>query len=409
MKLKTTSCPPTPASATEIGPERLLPRLKEQGYSRERVTQRREWVEQRARARLTHTGSYSIDPERMRGNIENPIGVAQVPVGVAGPVLVHGEYARGLYYVPMATTEGALIRSYERGMVVLTRAGGVQTAVLEDENQIAPSFFFDDVSAAREFTRWLPRQLRGMKAAAASTTRHGRLGNVKCYQIGRQVIVNLGFATGDAQGMNMIAQAADAVCCWIVGKRSGARYLLFSGMCSEKRASGFVMSRGKGKRVTAGALIPHDILRMYLHVSAEQLQRVWQSTVIGHLQAGALGYNAHYANGLTAMFIASGQDVANVTNSAVGITNFELVPEGVYVSATLPALSVATVGGGTGLPTQREALEMMGCYGAGKARKLAEIIAAALLSGEISMGAAIASGEFVGAHEHYGRNRPDGK
>jgi hydroxymethylglutaryl-CoA reductase (NADPH) len=169
-----------------------------------------------------------------------------------------------------------------------------------------------------------------------------------------------------------------------------------------------VLTRGKGKRVTAGALITHDILRMYLHVTAEQLERVWHSTVIGHLQAGALGYNAHYANGLAAIFMATGQDVANLANSAVGITNFEVLAEGVYVSATLPALSVATVGGGTGLPTQREALTMMSCYGSGKARKFAEIVAAAILGGEISMGAAIASGEFVGAHEQYGRNRPDG-
>lgn len=393
----------------EAGPESLLPRLKDQGYSQERVTKRRSWLEGKTGTRLTHTGSHSFDPEQLRGNIENPIGVAQVPVGVAGPVLVHGRYAQGLFYVPMATTEGALIRSYERGMVALTRAGGVQTAVLEDENQIAPSFFFEDVASAAEFTRWLPEQMRGMKAAASATTRHGALTGVKCFQVGRQVMVNLGFTTGDAQGMNMIAKAADAVCRWIAGKRRGASYLLFSGMCSEKRASGFVMSRGKGKRVVAGALVPHDILRLYLHVTADQMQRVWQSTVIGHLQAGALGYNAHYANGLTAMFIASGQDVASVTNSAVGITNFEVAPAGLHVSVTLPALSVATVGGGTGLPTQREALEMLDCFGTGKARKLAEVMAAALLGGEISMGAAIASGEFVGAHEQYGRNRPGSK
>jgi hydroxymethylglutaryl-CoA reductase (NADPH) len=178
-------------------------------------------------------------------------------------------------------------------------------------------------------------------------------------------------------------------------------------MCSEKRASGFVMTRGKGKRVTAGALVPHDVLRMYLHVSAGELYRVWHSTVIGHVQAGALGYNAHYANGLTAIFIATGQDVANVVNSACGITNFEMHPDGLFVSVTLPALSVATVGGGTGLPTQREALGIMGCYGSGKAKKLAEVVAAALLGGEISMGAAIASGEFVAAHEQYGRTRPE--
>src|SRR5262249_10513960 len=158
-------------------------------------------------------------------------------------------------------------------------------------NQIAPSFFFDSVAKAQGFTEWAPQQLAAMQSAAVATTRHGKLANLKCYQIGRQVIVNLGFETGDAQGMNMIAKAADAVCRWVEGNYSGAGYLLFSGLCSEKRASGFVMTRGKGKRVTAGALVPHDVLKMYLHVTAEQLFRLWQSTVIGHLQAGALGYN----------------------------------------------------------------------------------------------------------------------
>jgi hydroxymethylglutaryl-CoA reductase (NADPH) len=166
------------------------------------------------------------------------------------------------------------------------------------------------------------------------------------------------------------------------------------------------MTRGKGKRVTAGALLPREVLQMYLRVTPEQMHRVWQSTVVGHLQAGALGYNGHFANGLAAIFIATGQDVANVVNSACGITSFEVHPAGLYASVTLPALSVATVGGGTALPTQREALEIMDCYGAGRARKLAEIVAAALLGGEISMAAAIATGEFVQAHERYGRNRP---
>ncbi|MGH9784857.1 MAG: hydroxymethylglutaryl-CoA reductase, partial [Terriglobia bacterium] len=360
---------PEESGAAELGPADLLPRLKDQGYAADRVARRRAWVEEKTGASLHHTGSHSFDPEMLRGNIENPIGVAQVPVGVAGPVLVHGRHARGMFYVPMATTEGALIRSYERGMVALTRAGGVQTALLADENQIAPTFFFDDVHAAHAFTEWVVEHLSEMQSIAATTTRHGKLTSVKCYQVGRQVLVNFGFTTGDAQGMNMIVKAAAAVCSWIAQQHPDSKHLIFSGLCSEKRASGFVMTRGKGKRVTAGALLPHEVLRMYLHVSADELFRVWQSTVIGHLQAGALGYNAHYANGLAAIFIATGQDVANVVHAACGVTNFELHPAGLFVSVTLPALSVATVGGGTGLPTQREALEMMGCYGAGKAKK----------------------------------------
>jgi hydroxymethylglutaryl-CoA reductase (NADPH) len=390
----------------EIGPDDLLPRLKDNGYDVERVTRRRAWVERKTGAELKHVGSASWDSELMRGNIENPIGVAQIPMGVAGPVLVHGQNARGLFYVPMATTEGALIRSYERGMVALTKSGGVQTALLVDENQTAPAFFFDDVARATAFAAWLEDHLPDLRESAATTTRHGKLVNFKCYQTGRQVIVNFGFRTGDAQGMNMIVRATDAVCHWIQDHYEGTKYFLFSGLCGEKRASGFLMTRGKGKRVTAGALLPNDVLRLYLHTTADQMFRVWQATVVGNLQAGAIGYTGHAANGLAAIFIATGQDVANVVNSSCAVTVFEPHAAGLYVSVTLPALSVATVGGGTALPTPREALRIMDCVGSGKAAKMAEIVAATILGGEISMGAAIASGEFVGAHERYGRNRP---
>lgn len=390
----------------ELTPGDLLPRLKDQGYDAERVGRRREWIERKTGASLEHTAKLSFDPELMRGNIENPIGVTQVPMGVAGPVLVHGEYAQGLFYVPMATSEGALIRSYERGMVAMTKAGGVETAVLEDENQIVPTFFFDQVRQAKKFTDWLPKQWEHLRIAAEATTRHGRLTQMKCYQTGRQVLVNFGFYTADAQGMNMLVKAVDAACQWAKANFDGCRYFVFSGMSSEKRPSGFLLTRGKGKRVTAGCVLPHDVLRMYLHCTAEQLFAVWHSTLIGHLHANAIGYNAQYANGLTAIFIATGQDVANVVNASCGITYFELQKEGLFVSLTLPALTVATVGGGTGLPTQREALSMMDCVGTGKAKKFAEIVAATVLGGEISMGAAITTGEFVAAHEHYGRNRP---
>ena len=393
-------------AAPELGLTDLLPRLKDDGYDLERVAHRRAWLERKTGATLNHLGACSFDPELMRGNIENPIGVAQVPLGVAGPVLVHGQHARGLFYVPLATSEGALVRSYERGMMALTRSGGVQTAVLADENQTAPTFFFRSVAEAAKFCLWVPTHAEEIRAEAGATTRHGRLTGMQCYQAGRQVMLNIGFFTADAQGMNMIVKATEAVCRWIQSHYPIAGYFLFSGLCSEKRASGFLLTRGKGKRVTAGTLLPHKVLKMYLHTTASELFRVWQSTVMGHLQAGAIGYNAHAANGLAALFIATGQDVANVVNSACALTCFEPVEDGLYVSTTLPALSVATVGGGTALPGQRQALEMMDCFGNGKAAKFAEIVAATLLGGEISMGAAIGSGEFVQAHERYGRNRP---
>jgi hydroxymethylglutaryl-CoA reductase (NADPH) len=144
-----------------------------------------------------------------------------------------------------------------------------------------------------------------------------------------------------------------------------------------------------------------------MRVTPAQVVDVWRDTIIGHLQANAIGFNAHYANGLSAMFIACGQDVANVANAAVGITEYEATDAGdLYASVTLPALTVASVGGGTALGTSAECLRLLGCAGTGCAPKLAEIVAATLLAGELSMAAAIGSGEFVAAHEAYGRNRP---
>jgi hydroxymethylglutaryl-CoA reductase (NADPH) len=381
--------------------------MKQQGYAQPYVQRRRQWLEQKTGCRLTHIGAYSIPSDEMRGNIENPVGAAQMPLGVAGPLLIKGTNAQGVFYVPLATTEGALVRSYERGMVALTRAGGATTRVYTDENRVSPVFLFESVDRAHEFAITLPGQFEAIRAEAESTTRHGKLQRIECHALGREAIVNFCYFTGDAHGMNMIVKATDHACKWIMDHCDALHYYVFSGFSSEKRASGSLLAGGKGKKVTAGALLPKHIVKSYLHVTPEDLLKMRQHTTLGHLQANAIGYNGQFANGLAAIFIACGQDVANIVNSAVGITNFELDHNGdLYASVTLPSLTVATVGGGTALGTSRECLEVLGCAGSGKAGKFAEIICAALLAGELSMGAAIASGEFVAAHETYGRNRP---
>lgn len=397
----------TPIPRSDRTSHDLVPRMKAQGYEDQHIHYRRTWVEKKTGCRLPNVSACTIPGETMRGNIENPIGAIQMPLGVAGPLLIHGDQARGVFYVPMATTEGALVRSYERGMVTLTRAGGTTTRVYMDENRIAPVFFFDDVAAAYEFATAVKLQFEDIRSQAESTTRHGKLLRIECYPIGREVQVNFCYFTGDAQGMNMIVKATDRACQWIMAHSQARRYYIFSGLNSEKRASGFLLPGGKGKKVTAGALLPAHLVKLYLHVTPHQIFDVWQHTLLGHLQANAIGYNGHFANGLTAIFIACGQDVANVVNAAVGITNFEITEEGdLYASVTLPSLTVATVGGGTGIGTSQECLAMLGCTGSHHAVKFAEIVAASLLAGELSMGAAIASGEFVNAHEAYGRNRP---
>lgn len=388
-------------------PLHLVPRMKSQGYAQPYVERRRKWLEQKTGCRLAHIGAHSVPGDEMRGNIENPVGAAQMPLGVAGPLLINGTDAHGVFYVPLATTEGALVRSYERGMVALTRAGGVTTRVYLNENRVSPVFLFASVDRAHEFAITLTDKLESIRAEAESTTHHGKLQRIECHAIGREVIVNFCYFTGDAQGMNMIVKATEQACKWIMDHCDALRFYVFSGFSSEKRASGSLLAGGKGKKVTAGALLTKQVVKSYLHVTPQDLLEIRQHTMLGHLQANAIGYNGQLANGLAAIFIACGQDVANIVNASVGITNFEVDHNGdLYASVTLPSLTVATVGGGTALGTSRECLEILGCAGSGHACKFAEIICATLLAGELSMGAAIASGEFVGAHETYGRNRP---
>jgi hydroxymethylglutaryl-CoA reductase (NADPH) len=392
---------------TGVEPLQLVPRMKDQGYAVQDVERRRDWIEQKTGCSLKHVGACSIPSQEMRGNIENPIGAIQMPLGVAGPLLVNGIHACGTFYVPMATTEGALVRSYERGMAALTRAGGVTARMHVDENRVAPIFCFDTVSDAYDFAQSVPDDFHAIQEAAESTTHHGKLLRLECHPIGREVIVNFSYTTADAHGMNMIVKATEQACQRIMTHSKARQFHLFSGFSSEKRASGSLLSGGKGKKVTAGALLPKAAVKSYLHTTPTQLSDLWRRTVVGHMQANAIGYNGHYANGLAAIFIACGQDVANIANSAVGITNFEVTDDGdLYASVTLPSLTVATVGGGTALGTSRECLEMLGCAGSGGAAKFAEIVAATILAGELSMGSAIASSEFVQAHETLGRNRP---
>jgi hydroxymethylglutaryl-CoA reductase (NADPH) len=385
----------------------LVPRMNRQGYAPAEVELRRCWVAERTGGSLEQVGRCAIPTESMRGNVENPIGSAQVPLGVAGPLRVNGEFADGVYYVPLATTEGALVRSYERGMVIISRSGGATARVVVDENCIAPTFCFEGLVDACWFARALPGWFDEVRRVAESTTRHGRLLRLEPRVLGRDVSVRFCYHTADAHGMNMIMKATDVACRWLMERVPASRYYVLTGCCSEKRASGAALAGGKGKTVVAEAVVPTDLLRTYLRVTPTEVLDMWHRTLVGQVAANVAGYNGHLANGLAALFIACGQDVANVSNAAAGITSFDLTSSGdLYLSVTLPSLTVGTIGGGTELGTSLECLRMLDCVGAGTAARFAEIAAATALAGELSMGAAIASGEIVEAHELYGRNRP---
>ena len=385
-----------------------IPRSSENDYTAEQAAARRRFLQERTGVELRHAGHYSFDPGALPGNIEHFTGVIQVPFGIAGPLLVNGEHARGEFYVPLATTEGTLIASYNRGMKLFHEAGGITTTVLDDAMQRAPAFVFDDARAARSFCEWAREHFAEIKERAETTTRSGRLRNIEHYTVGRIVYLRFDYTTGDAAGQNMVGKATAAACGWIRKTYPGVRHFQLSGnLDTDKKASMVNMMRTRGKRVVAEATIPNELLRRLMHVDAAQMFRARLISYTGTFLAGANNNGLHAANALAAIFIATGQDAANVAESSAAITHVELLPNGdYYYSITLPSLIVATYGGGTGLPSQRECLELLGCYGAGKVYKFAEIVAATVLCGELSLGSAVVAEEWVTAHDQYGRNRP---
>lgn len=385
----------------------LLPRFAGREHEDQAVAERRQWISERAGVALPRIGGAPTPAAEMVGNIENPIGVVQVPLGLAGPLHVRGGDFEDVLYVPMATTEGALVRSYERGAIALTRAGGATSRVVRDSNQVTPSFTCIDLDQAIALAAWLETRPPELVEATAATTNHGRLVAIEPRVLGRTVLATFRYHTADASGMNMVVRATDAACRRVVGGGRAEGFLVFSGASGEKRPAGALLAGGKGKTVSAEVVLSRTVLRAVLGVRAEQMLSLWHRTTVGQISSGTLGVNGHVANGLAAIFIACGQDVANVANAAVAVTVFEPAPaDGLRASVYLPSLTVGTVGGGTGLGTAKECLALLGCGGATTACRFAEIVGATVLAGELSFAAAIAAGDMVDAHERYGRNRP---
>jgi hydroxymethylglutaryl-CoA reductase (NADPH) len=389
-------------------PDKKIPRDRENDYTREAAEARRAFLEHETGVALEHVSRYSFDPSIVAGNVEQFIGVAQVPIGIAGPLLVDGEHAQGEFYVPLATAEGTLVASYNRGMKLLREAGGVKATVMDDAMQRAPAFVFDSAREARAFGEWLTEHFDEIREAAEATTRSGRLRDIEQYSASRMLFTRFNYTTGDAAGQNLSGKATQAACDWIVANHPQVdHYFLESNFATDKKSSQVNMLRTRGKRVVAEATIPGELIEKHMHSTSELLFRARQVSNLGGFMSGVNNNGAHSANGITALFIATGQDVANVAESSAAFVHAELRANGdYYYSVTIPSLIVATYGGGTGLATQRECLELLGSYGKGKVRRLAEIVAATVLCGELSLGSAIVAEEWVAAHDLYGRNRP---
>ena len=380
--------------------------LKNRGHTQADVSERLSAVEEYSGVKLENISKNSIPPEAAAHNCENMIGSTQIPLGYAGPVTVAGEYAFGEFLVPLATTEGALIASISRGMSVINASGGSRTRVFGDYMTRAPVLRVRDLEHACQCIQWIDAHEDEIKAAAASTTSHGKLVKIEKYPMGRGIYLRFSFETGDAMGMNMATIASEAAC-RVIEEATGAVMVSVSGnMCSDKKAAAINMIEGRGKTVVAEALIPSEIVESRLHTTAEAIVETnIRKNLIGSSMSGTLGANAHAANMVAAFYIATGQDPAQVVGGSLTLTNCENLDGNLYISVRMPAVELGTVGGGTSLPCQSEALEIMGCKGAGKARKLAEILSVTVLAGELSTLAAQAAGQLGKAHAELGRGK----
>ncbi len=371
----------------------------------------RRWQLLKASAESRHAllppGS-EADLEQYQNNIENCIGTVTLPVGLAGPLRIKGMFASGDYYIPLATTEAALVASYSRGAQAITESGGCVSILLHEGISRTPAFAFRTLREAGLFAVWCSEQSESLRKVAAQTTRHGELADLGIAIEGNHVYLVLEYTTQDASGQNMVTIATQAICDYIressvIKPQYG---FVEANLSGDKKATAHSFVTVRGRKVSAEVVLPVKVLETRLHTTARQLERYWKMSAIGAIQSGSIGIQGHFANALAALYIACGQDPACVAESAVGVTRFDVTDSGdLYAAATLPSIMVGTVGGGTGLPTQRACLEILGMNGPGHAPALAELCAALALAGELSITAALCSNEFTHAHQKLARAR----
>jgi len=355
---------------------------------------------------LLYTGE---NLEKFAKNIENIIGTVSLPVGLAGPLRVNGSAAHGDFYVPLATTEAALVASYTRGCQVLSESGGCSTLILSEGVSRAPGFVFANLVEVGGFATWALSQKEAFAEQAHATTRHGKLIDMRLTVEGNHVYVTFEYYTGDAAGQNMVTIATQAICDYIAEHSPVRPKHIFveANFSGDKKASALSFLTVRGRKVSAECLISAETIAKRLHTDARTLEEYWRMSALGGVLSGTIGVQGHYANGLAALFLATGQDAACVSEAAVGVTRFEAKDDGsLYASVTLPNLIVGTVGGGTGLPGQAACLELMGLRGSGHARALAEVAAGLALAGEISIIGALSAGHFTRAHQKLARTQP---
>jgi hydroxymethylglutaryl-CoA reductase (NADPH) len=384
--------------------------LEKQVSKKEATEIRRKAVEKLLKLELKAVGSYTIDPENVIGkSIENMIGAVQVPLGIAGPVKIKGDHAKGAFYLPLATTEGALVASFNRGCSAITESGGADVKVIDNKQTRAPCFRFEGIKKAADFIDWCRKNDAKIKEKAQEGSRFLKVRKIRHILVGNNVYLRFEAETGDAMGMNMITLGCQQACDWIE-KETGAECITVTGNLDvDKKPSAINLILGRGKTVAADVIIPEAVLKEKLKTTASRMYEVnLRKNILGSAFAGSYGLNAHFANAMKALFIATGQDEAHIVDGSHGVTFCEVRDKDLYISVTIPCVQVGTVGGGTRVETAQECLRILGVAGAGEppgsnALKFAEIVAVATLAGEISLIAAQSAHHLAKAHKELGR------
>ena len=373
------------------------------GYSEADLKMRQEIL--RDHTQVNFEQIEEVPTEALRGIIENQIGFMNIPLGMAGPLSLSGTYAKGDYYVPLCTMEGTLVASMTRGMYATHKCGGIETTHIKQQMGRAPIFFFEHITEQQRFLAWIAHHEGKIQDVAESTTSFGQLLQVEPFVLNRYVILNFTYSTGNAAGQNMVSKATKLACEYI-REETGIDFLLDSNYSSDKKSSDITRLRGRGHYVSAQTFLSHQVIEKVLGTTATAMNKIQEFGPYASNAAGSNGVQLHLSNALTAIYMATGQDVACVAENAVGFTQTKVTDEGMEFLLTMPSISVGTVGGGTRLPQQQKCLKMLGCdTGQHGAKKLAEIICASALCLEISLMAAIVSEQWVNAHMKYGRNK----
>ncbi|CAC9976347.1 hydroxymethylglutaryl-CoA reductase [Flavobacterium panici] len=343
--------------------------------------------------------------ESLKGNIENYIGMSQIPTGIVGPLVLNGSAAQGAFYIPLATTEGALLASYNRGAKACRECGPITVITLQEGVQRTPTFKFKNLIEAGKFSSWVMDHTETFSALTRESSNYAILNDVNVNIEGNISILRLEYTSGDASGQNMVTICSDRICQFILENCpiKPVFWTIEGNFSGDKKISP-LNTRVRGKKVTAEIVLKEEIIKSVLKTTPALLYEQWRICVSGAKKAGVVGSGMHPSNGLAALFIACGQDVACTGEASVAVTRMEIIENNdIYFAITMSNMIVGTVGGGTSFPTQKECLELLGCYGAGKSGKLAEIAIALCLTGELSIFAAMSSGQFTAAHQKLGR------